>query len=141
MSGVPSFPAANAATLSGEWSRLRSRTPSKAVPQFLLAFHYGWLFLWHRQFTDDSGTAIAVVPPIAAAFWFCGIVFARLVAAAPIGRSFVQSAVNLYLLFLGYTIWLGFLPPTGHRSVLDWGAWVLVIAGLIALLIVVPPWR
>ena len=131
----------NAATLSGAWSRLRSRTSSKALPQVLLAFVYGWLFLWHRQLTDDSATAIAVVPPIAAAFWFYGIVFSRLVAAAPLGRSFVQSAVNLYLLFLGYTIWLGFFPPTGDKSVLDWGAWVLVIAGLIALLIVVPPWQ
>jgi hypothetical protein len=141
MSEVPLSPAVNAATLSGAWSRLRNGTPSKALPQFLLAFVYGWLFLWHRQLTDDAATAIAIVPPIAATFWFYGIVFGRLVAAAPLGRSFVQSAVNLYLLFLGYTIWLGLFPPAGDRSVLDWGAWVLVIAGLIATLIVVPPWR
>jgi hypothetical protein len=136
-----SSPAEDAATLRGAWSRLRSRTLSKALPQFLLAFFYGWLFLWHRQLTDDSATAIAVLPPIAAGFWFYGIVFARLVAAGPLGRSFLQSAGHLYLLFLGYTIWLGFFPPTGAKSALDWGAWVLVIASLIALLIVLPPWR
>ena len=136
MGEVPSSPTVNAATLSGAWSRLRSRSPSKALPQFLLAFVYGWLILWH-----DSAIAIAIVPPIVATFWFYGIIFARLVAAAPLGRSFVQSIVNLYLLFLGYTIWLGLFPPTGDRSVLNWGAWVLVIAGLIAALLVVPPWR
>jgi hypothetical protein len=54
-----------------------------------------------------------------------------LAAAAPLGRSFPQSAGNFYVLFLGYTIWLGFFPPTGYKSALDWGAWVLVIAGLI----------
>jgi hypothetical protein len=45
------------------------------------------------------------------------------------------------VLFLGYTIWLGFFPPTGNKSALDWGAWVLVIADLIALLIVLAPWQ
>ena len=136
-----SSPAEDAATLRGAWSRLRSRTPSKTLPQILLAFFYGWLVLWHSQLADDAASAIVVLPPIAAALWFYAIVLARLAAAAPLGRSFLQSAGNFYVLFLGYTMWLGFFPPTGDRSALDWGAWVLVIASLIALLILLPPWQ
>jgi hypothetical protein len=141
MGEVPPSPTEDAPTLRGAWSRLRNRTPSKALPQILLAFLYGWLLLWHSQLEDDSGSAIAILPPIAAGFWFYGIVLTRLAAAAPLGRSFPQSAGNFYVLFLGYTIWLGFFPPTSDKSALDWGAWVLVIAGLIALLIVLPPWQ
>jgi hypothetical protein len=141
MSEGPSSPAEDTATLSGAWSRLRSRTPSKALPQILLAFFYGWLLLWHSQLEDDAASAIAVLPPIVAGFWFYSIVLWRLAAAAPLGRSFPQSAGNFYVLFLGYTIWLGFFPPTGDKSALDWGAWVLVISGLVALLIVFSPWR
>jgi hypothetical protein len=141
MGEVPSSPAEDAPTLRGAWSRLRSRTPSKTLPQILLAFFYGWLVLWHSQLADDAASAIAVIPPIAAALWFYGIVLWRLAVAAPLGRSLLQSAGNLWVLFLGYTIWLGFFPPTGDKSAFDWGAWVLVIAGLIALLIVLPPWR
>ena len=39
------------------------------------------------------------------------------------------------MLFMGYSIWLGFFPPTGSKSWLEWGAWILVIAGLIAVLV------
>jgi hypothetical protein len=96
---------------------------------------------WHSQLADDAASAIAVLPPIVAGFWFYSIVLWRLAAAAPLGRSFPQSAGNFYVLFLGNTIWLGFFPPTGDKSALDWGAWVLVISGLVALLIVLSPWR
>jgi len=105
--------------LSAAWSRLRRQTQSKALPQFLIAFFYGWLVLWHGQLSEGSGSAIAVLPPIAAGFWFYGIVFARLAFATPFGRSFLQSAANWYVLFLGYTIWLGFFPPIGGKSIWD----------------------
>jgi hypothetical protein len=104
----------------------------------LVAFFYGWLLLWHRQLADGSGGAIAVLPSIAAGFWFYGIVLARLAAAAPLGRSFLQSAGNLWVLFIGYTVWLAFFPPRGSRSMVEWGAWILVIAGLVATLVVYP---
>lgn len=138
MGEIPPSPAEHTARLRGAWSRLRSGTPSKVLPQILLAFFYGWLVLWHSRLEDDSASAIAILPPIAAAFCFYGIVLARPAAAAPLGRSFLQSAGNFYVHFLGYTIWLGFFPPTGDNSALDWGA---RIAGLIALLIVLPPWQ
>jgi hypothetical protein len=77
---------------------------------------------------------------MAADFWFYGIVFARLAAAGPLGRSSLGSAANLWLLFMGYSIWLAFFPPRGSKSVVDWSAWLLVIAGLIGMLIVFPPW-
>ncbi len=83
--------------------------------------------------------AWAVLPELAVGFWFYGIVWARLTAAAPFGRSFLQSAGNVWLCFMGYTIWLGFFPPTRSKSWTEWGAWILVIAGLVAIL-VRSPW-
>jgi hypothetical protein len=53
----------------------------------------------------------------------------------PLGRSFNERAGNLWLAFIGYSIWLGFFPPTGSKSWLDWGVWMLVVVGLVATLV------
>ncbi len=93
-----------------------------------------------RLHTGGVTSAWAILPEFVVGFWFYGIIWARLTAVVPLGRSFLQSAGNLWLLFMGYTIWLGFFPPTGSKSLREWGAWALVIAGLGAIL-VIEPWR
>jgi hypothetical protein len=135
MGEEPSSSEENTATLGGAWSRLRSRTRSRVLPHLLLAFIYIWPLLWGDHLTRGSASAASVVPVIVAGFWFYGIVLARLADAAPLGRTFSESAGNLWVLFMGYSIWLGFFPPTGSKSWLEWGAWILVIAGLIAVLV------
>lgn len=122
--------------LGGAWSRLRSRTYSKALPQFLIALYYGGLLL-AKVLTGDVESGIALVPALAAGFWFFGIVLVRLAAVAPLGRSFWETTGNLWLLFIGYGTWLGLFPPTGSKSAVEWGAWVLVIASLVA--VIIPP--
>jgi hypothetical protein len=120
------------------WSRLRARTFSKAFPQFLIALYYGGLLLG-KLLTGHVGGGIALFPAaIAAGFWFFGIVLVRLAAVAPLGRSFWETTGNLWLLFIGYSTWLGLFPPTGSKSAVEWGAWVLVIAGLVAVIIFLP---
>jgi hypothetical protein len=76
-----------------------------------------------------------VLPAIGVGFWFYGIVLARLADLGPLGRSFNERAGNLWSLFIGYSIWLGFFPPTGSKSWLEWGVWMLVIVGLVATLV------
>jgi hypothetical protein len=122
----------DSATLGGAWSRLRSRTHSRVLPHLLLAFLYAWLLLWDRLLSDGSANAAAVLPALAVGFCFYGIVLARLATVGPFGHSFHQTAGNLWLLFVGYSIWLGFFPPAGNKSWVEWGAWLLVIIGLAA---------
>jgi hypothetical protein len=137
MGEPPSSSQDDSATLGAAWSRLRSRTHSRVLPHLLITFFYVWpLFLESPPRTGEStSSAIVVVPMIAADFWFYGIVLVRLAAVAPVGRTFNQSAGNLWLLFMGYSIWLGFFPPTERKSWSEWGAWILVIVGLVATLV------
>jgi hypothetical protein len=113
----------------------------EGLPQFLIALYYGGLLLG-KLLTDDVGSGLALFPAaLAAGFWFFGIVLVRLAAVAPLGRSFWETTGNhrnLWLLFIGYSTWLGFFPPTGSKSAVEWGAWVLVIAGLVAVIIFLP---
>ena len=137
MGEVPAMPPDDSPTLGGAWSRLRSRTFSKAFPQFLIALYYGGLLLG-KLLTGDVGSGIALVPALAAGFWFFGIVLVRLAAVAPLGRSFWETTGNLWLLFIGYGTWLGLFPPTGSKSAVEWGVWVLVIVGLVTVIIFLP---
>jgi hypothetical protein len=88
------MPPDDSPTLGGAWSRLRSRTFSKAFPQFLIALYYGGLLLG-KLLTGDVGSGIALVPALAVGFWFFGIVLVRLAAVAPLGRSFWETTGNL----------------------------------------------
>jgi hypothetical protein len=100
MGEVPAVPPDDSPTLGGAWSRLRSRTFSKAFPQFLIALYFGGLLLG-KLLTGDVGSGIALFPAaLAAGFWFFGIVLVRLAAVAPLGRSFWETNVNLWLLFI-----------------------------------------
>jgi len=135
MGEVPSSSEDNSATLGGAWSRLRSRTHSRVLPRLLIAFFYAWPLLWGRLIPRGSASAVAVLPAIGVGYWFYGIVLARLADVGPLGRSFNERAGNLWLLFIGYSIWLGFFPPTGSKSWLEWGVWMLVVVGLVATLI------
>jgi hypothetical protein len=94
MGEVPAMPPDDSPTLGGAWSRLRSRTFSKAFPQFLIALYYGGLLLG-KLLTGDVGSGIALVPALAVGFWFFGIVLVRLAAVAPLGRSFWETTGNL----------------------------------------------
>jgi hypothetical protein len=141
MNDSPGASTSRPLTLGQAWSRLREKTLSKRLPQFLVAFFYFWTLLWHSRLAAGSqqGIAIVMIPMLVAGCWFYGIVLARVLAAAPVGRSLSIAAVRLLVLFMGYTVWLAVLPPTSRRSWLDWTAWVLVLAGLLSILVVFKP--
>jgi hypothetical protein len=124
--------------LGAAWARLIEQTPSKIGPQLLVAFFNGWLAARSGMITAQSVGPVDVVPPMVAGVWFYGVVLLRLWRAGPLGRSFVGSLANLWILFIGYTIWLGFLPPRKGDPAIGWVVWLLVLVVAGAALVVVP---
>jgi len=122
--------------LGGAWARLIEQTPSKIGPQLLVTFFNGWLAARSMIAAQSTGP-VDVLPPIVAGVCFYGIVFLRLWRAAPLGRSFVGGLANIWILFIGYAIWLGFLPPRKGDPAVGWVAWLLVIVVAGVALVVV----
>jgi hypothetical protein len=46
--------------------------------------------------------------------------------------------LQVWLLSMGYTLWLGFMPPV-DRDVREWLGWIAMTSGLVAALILVVP--
>lgn len=113
--------------LGGAWRRLVEQTPSKIAPQLLVAFFNGWLAARSESISEGSPGPVDVVPAMVAGVWFYGIVLLRVWRAAPLGRSVVAGLAHVWVLFIAYTIWLGFLPPRKNDPVIGWVVWFLVI--------------
>ncbi len=92
-----------------------------------------------KLLTGDVGSGIGLFPAaLAAGFWFFGIVLVRLAAVGPWAGHSGRRPATCGCSFIGYSTWLGLFPPTGIKSAVEWGAWVLVIAGLVAVIIFLP---
>jgi hypothetical protein len=116
------------------WTELRGNTLRKTVPQLLVAVFY-WSLVLERHNFDSQRFEPRFLIPMAAGFVFYAIVFVRVLSVVP-GR-FPVSLINLWLLFIAYTLWLGFALPVHRRDVREWLGWVAMASGLIALLMLV----
>jgi hypothetical protein len=94
------------------------------------------MIMWHRQMSSGSAGAVAMIPVLVAGGWFYGLVLIRVLAVSAARRSLLAWVGSLWLLFMGYTIWLGWFPPTSPRRWLDWSAWVLAVACAVAAVVV-----
>jgi hypothetical protein len=72
-----------------------------------------------------------------AGFLFYGIVIARVLGVVP--GPFAASLVNGWLLFMGYTLWLGMGLPVHPRDVREWLGWSAMASGLIAFVVFMLP--
>jgi hypothetical protein len=116
--------------------RIKAATPSKVVPQILVALMYWYAILSGLTETPDAGF-LAVLPWLTLGSVFYGFVIVRLIRAAPATGSLLATVVDLWFLFIGYTVWLGLVPPLGSRRWRDWLVWLLVISGLLVLIVAV----
>ena len=121
-------------TLSSAWSQLRGNTLHKTLPQLLVAMWF-WSLVIERRSLASAGPGFVV--PIAAAVFFYGIVIGRVLRALPKSR-FLIALLDFFVLVMGYTIWLGLVPPR-DRDAREWLGWAAVASGLVATIVLVAP--
>jgi len=111
---------------------LRGATPSKTLPQLLIASAYWSAWFWDL-FERSTPSAIPIVIWMTAGFTFYGIVLIRTVNAVPSRGSAFSKFGYWYILFLWYAIWLGWIPRLRGGRWHEWAAWVAVMVGLVVL--------
>jgi hypothetical protein len=129
-------PRTRPATIGAAWSELRSNTLRKTGPQLLLGLFY-WGLVVSRHHLYASTPYLFLFVPAAAGFVFYGVVLIRVIPLLP--RGFPVSLIRFWLLFLGYTLWLGFVPPVDRRDLREWLGWAAMASGFIVFLVLVRP--
>ena len=125
-------------SLGEAWEELIANTLRKTVPQLLLGIWFWGITFGRHDFNSQTPNHPSLIVAFAAGAGFYYIVFKRVLGVLPHGRMFATAA-RLWLLFVGYTLWLGFGLPVHRRDAREWLGWTAMAAGLVVALVVVVP--